>query len=66
MEAQVTFKNVRAMIFLKLDGADINFWSGPKTLDFFLGRLPLPVSTSPEELIKGGLSNVPGHEPDAR
>ena len=40
--------------FTKSGGADISFRSGPKILIFFVGQLPLPMSTSPERLVGGG------------
>ena len=44
---EVAFKNVRAMIFWKSDGAGRSFRTGPENPDFFVGQLPLPESTSP-------------------
>ena len=39
--------------------AGSSFRSGTENLEFFLGRLPLPVSTSHGKLLVGGGSNVP-------
>ena len=50
---EVAFKNARAMIFSKSGEAGKVFRSGPKNLNFFVGQLPLPVSTSPKKLVGG-------------
>ena len=43
---EVAFKNARAIVFSKSGRAGRSFRSGPDNLDFFVGQLPLPVSTS--------------------
>ena len=51
---QVAFKNARASVIFfqsQTGQAKVFFWYGPKILDFFMGWLPLPVSTSLEKLI---------------
>ena len=44
----VAFKNARAMILSKSGGAGKCFWLGLENVNFFIGGLILPVSTSPK------------------
>ena len=53
----MALKNARAKVFLKLGRADKKFRLGPQTLDFFL-ELLLPVSTSPEMLLRDGIGET--------
>jgi hypothetical protein len=46
------------MIFFEVGRAGKCFRSGPKDLDFFYEWLPLPVSTSLEKLVGGGLMST--------
>ena len=58
----VAFKNARALVFSKSGGAGINVIWNPENVNFFLGGggggLPLPVSTSHEKLVGGGLTST--------
>ena len=49
-------KMQRQRLFWKSSGAGIIFWVGPKTPVFFVGQLPLHVSTSHERLPGGRIS----------
>ena len=55
---KVAFKNARAMDFSKSGGGGISFRLVPKNVDFLLGRLALPVSTSLKKILGGGLMST--------
>jgi hypothetical protein len=42
--------------FTKSGGAGMSFLSGLENLEFFVGHLPLPVSTSPGRLVGGRIN----------
>jgi hypothetical protein len=45
---EVAFKNARTMVFWEVGRGMHNFSGGSRKPGFFVGQLPLPISTSPK------------------